>query len=259
MYKYFRLFLASALILPVMLAASGCSQSTGALNLSASIVLSDALKEINLLYLEANPDLTIVPNFTSAGTIQQQIENGAPCDVFVAAAPVFMDNLQNKGLIIIDTRRDLVGNSLVLIVPAEGTLNINGFNDLTGSAVKRIAIGDPGSVSAGTYAKQAFDLLGLTSSLQSKLVLAGNVRQVLTYVETGDVDAGLVFATDALASSKVRVVASVPAEINSQIVYPAAVIKASKNIDAAKNYLGFLSSEPAKAIFTKYGFSLVLP
>ena len=259
MYRNIRLFLAPAVVIPVLLAASSCGQTAATINLSASIVLSDALKEINLLYILANPGSTIVPNFTSAGTIQQQIENGAPCDVFIAAALVWMDNLHDKGLIIEDTRRDLVGNSLVLVVPAENSLNIGSFNDLTGSAVRKIAIGDPGSVSAGTYARQTFDLLNLYAALQSKLVLAGNVRQVLTYVETGDVDAGLVFATDALSSSKVKVVASAPAEINSKIVYPAAVVKASKNAEAAREYLAFLSGEAAKAVFIKYGFSIVQP
>jgi molybdate transport system substrate-binding protein len=259
MYKYLRSFLAPALLIPVLLAASGCGQAGATINLSASIVLSDALTEINLLYIQANPGIAIVPNFTAAGTIQQQIENGAPCDVFIAAAPVWMDNLHDQGLIIEDTRQDLVGNSLVLVVPAESSLNIGSFNDLTGSAVHKVAIGDPGSVSAGTYAKQTFDLLNLYAALQFKLVLGGNVRQVLTYVETGDVDAGLVFATDALSSSKVKAVADAPAEINSKIVYPAAVVKASKDIDAAKKYLEFLSSEAAKAIFIKYGFSIVQP
>jgi molybdate transport system substrate-binding protein len=259
MYKFLRSVLAPALIIPIVLVATGCGQTAATINLSASIVLSDALAEINQLYIQANPGSTIVPNFTAAGTIQQQIENGAPCDVFVAAAPVWMDNLQTKGLIIQDTRRDLVGNTLVLVVPTGSSLNISSLNDLTGSAVQKIAIGDPGSVSAGTYAKKAFDQLNLYAALQPKLVLGGNVRQVLTYVETGDVDAGLVFATDAQGSSKARVVAGVPAEINSQIVYPAAIVKATKDIEAARLYLDFLSGEAAKSIFVKYGFSVVQP
>jgi molybdate transport system substrate-binding protein len=235
----------------------GCAQSSQiVLNVSAAASLTDAIKEINSLYTSENPQVSITPNFASSGTLQQQIENGAPCDVFISAAVSQMDNLQNKQLILNDTRRNLLNNSVVLIVPAGSTLGITSFNDLTQDKVKKIAIGDPGSVPAGTYAKQTFDLLGIASTVQSKLVLAGNVRQVLTYVENGDVDAGIVYSTDSLISNSIKVVASAPAEINANIVYPVAVIKSSKNLSAANKYMDFISNVQAKAIFEKYGFTL---
>ena len=258
----YRKLLAFSLVVMVAFASfvlPGCKKQGVELNISAAASLTDAIAEINELYTSENPSVSILINLASSGTLQQQIENGAPCDVFLSAATQQMDTLQTKGLILNETRRDFVINRVVLIVPVNNAQGIAGFNDLTEDKVSKISIGDPASVPAGKYAQQLFDLLGITSSLQPKLVLASNVRQVLTYVETGDVDAGLVFATDALSSSKVKVVADAPAEINSKIVYPAAVIKASKNIDAAKKYLEFLSSQAAGAIFTKYGFTAVQP
>ncbi len=236
----------------------GCSQPAPVeLNVSAALSLTDVLKEINALYIQENPDITITPNFASSGTLQQQIEQGAPVDVFISAAATQMDNLQNGNLVLTDTRKNLLNNSVVLIVPIDSTLDITSFNDLILDKVKQIAIGDPKSVPAGKYAQQTFDKLGITEQVKSKEVLGNDVRQVLTYVETGNVEAGIVYATDALISTKVKVVASAPAEINAKIVYPVAVIKASKNVDAAKAYIAFLFSDEAKVIFEKYGFTMV--
>jgi molybdate transport system substrate-binding protein len=248
------------LSLAVLLFPTACKDSaTGSiapvtLNVSAAASLTDVLTEINKRYTEERPWVTIVPNFASSGTIQQQIENGAPCDVFISAAAAQMDNLDKKGLLWTGTRRNLLINSLVLIVPATSTLDIRSFTGLTSDKVKRIAVGDPSSVPAGTYARQAFDQLGITSQVQSKLVLGGTVRQVLTYVETGDVDAGLVFVTDALTTDKVRVIASAPQEINATIAYPVAIIASSPNPPAAGDYINYLRSPVGEGIFEKNGF-----
>jgi molybdate transport system substrate-binding protein len=226
------------------------------LNVSAAASTTDALKAINDLYQQANKNVTIVANFASSGTLQTQIENGAPADVFVSAATAQMDNLQKEGLTINETRQNLLNNKTVMVVPIDSTLGLTSFNDLATDKVKIVAIGDPKSVPAGTYALQAFDELGITAAVQPKEVLGADVRQVLTYVEGGNVDAGIVFATDALTSTKVKVVASAPADINARVVYPVAILKASKNIDAAKAYVNFLSSAQAKAVWEKFGFSM---
>ena len=225
------------------------------LNISVAASLTDAIKEINSLYIKAKTNVTVTPNFASSGTLQQQIENGAPVDVFLSAAQTQMDNLQKKDLLLNDTRRNFVMNKVVLIVPGDSTLGLTSFNDLATDKVKKVAIGDPKSVPAGTYAHQAFDQLGITAQIQPKEILGSDVRQVLTYVESSNVDAGIVYSTDALISNKVKVVASAPAEINAKIVYPLAVIKASKIPDAAKDYLNFLFSTQGKAVFEKYGFT----
>ena len=240
---------------------AGCSPTTQASSITISVAaatsLTDALKEINALYTQAKPNVTITPNFASSGTLQTQIENGAPVDVFISAAATQMDNLQKKDLLLNDTRQNLLNNKVVLIVPTDSTLGLTSFNDLALDKVKNVAVGDPKSVPAGTYARQAFDQLGITSQIQPKEVLGGDVRQILTYVEGDNVDAGIVYSTDALTSDKVKVVAGAPAEINAKIVYPLAVIKASKIPDAAKEYLNFLFSPQAKTVFEKYGFTMI--
>lgn len=240
---------------------AGCSTTTQAspvtISVAAATSLTDALKEINALYTRDKPNVTITPNFASSGTLQTQIENGAPVDVFISAAATQMDNLQKKDLLLNDTRQNLLNNKLVLIVSTDSTLGLTSFNDLTLDKVKKVAVGDPKSVPAGTYARQAFDQLGITSQIQPKEVLGGDVRQILTYVEGDNVDAGVVYSTDALTSGKVKVVASAPAEINARIVYPVAVIKASKIPDEAEAYLNFLFSTQAKTVFEKYGFTVI--
>ncbi|HSW58511.1 MAG TPA: molybdate ABC transporter substrate-binding protein, partial [Dehalococcoidales bacterium] len=202
------------------------------------------------------PHVTLTPNFASSGTLQSQIENGAPADIFISAAATQMDNLQKKDLILAESRKNLLLNKVVLIVPGDSTLGITSFNDLAAEKVKKVAIGDPKSVPAGNYARQAFDQLGITAPIQPKEILGADVRQVLTYVESGNVDAGIVYSTDALTSTKIKVVASAPDEINAKVVYPAAIIKASKVSDAAMDYLNFLFSSQAKAVFEKFGFSM---
>jgi len=238
---------------------SGCSTAAPVdITVSAAASLTDVITEINALYMEKNSNVTITANFASSGTLQQQIEQGAPVDVFFSAAAKQMDNLQNGDLILVNTRQNVVNNSLVLVVPLDSTLNITSFEDLTTDKVQKIAVGDPSFVPAGNYAKQAFDLLGITSQIESKQIIGSDVRQVLTYVETGEVDAGCVYATDALISAGVKVVASAPAEINAKIIYPVAIIKASTNVEAAQAYINFLFTDEAKTIFEKYGFSMVV-
>jgi molybdate transport system substrate-binding protein len=226
------------------------------LTVAAASSLTDALKEIDAVYSAANPSVTIVSNFASSGTLQIQIQNGAPVDVFVSAAIAQMDNLQKDQLVLTETRRNLLNNNVVLIVPVGSSLNLSSFTDLTFDKVKKIAIGDPKSVPAGTYASQAFDQLGIASQLQPKLVLGADVRQVLTYVETGNVDAGVVYSTDALTSGQVKVVALAPADINARVVYPVAVIQSSNNQDAAKAYEEYLFGQQARFVFEKYGFAM---
>jgi molybdenum ABC transporter, periplasmic molybdate-binding protein len=226
------------------------------LNVSAASSLSNVLKAIDALYTKANPNVTISLNTGASGTLQTQIENGAPADVFLSAATANMDALQNGNLIINNSRKNLLNNTLVMIVPNDSTLGLTSFNDLTLAKVTKIAIGDPKSVPAGAYAQAAFDELGITSRIQSKFILGANVTQVLTYVAGGNVDVGFVYSTDALSSTQVKVVANAPTDINAQIVYPAAVLKASTHSTAAQAYLDFLSSDQAKALFIQFGFTM---
>ncbi len=229
------------------------------LNVSAAASLTDALQAINAIYMQANSNVKITANFASSGTLQKQIEQGAPADVFISAASKQMDALQTGGLIVDSSRQDLLQNKVVLVVPADSTLTLSSFNDLVNDDVKLIALGDPEFVPAGTYGKQAFDLLGITDQIQSKLMLGSDVRQVLSYVESGNVDAGVVYSTDAAITSGVKIVAEAPAEINDQIVYPVAIIKSSQQSAQAQAYIDFLCSAEAKTVFEQYGFSVILP
>ena len=236
---------------------AGCAgKEVVTLNVSAAASLTDALKEINVLYAKKKANVTITPNFASSGILQKQIEQGAPSDVFISAAASQMDALQKQGLLLNDTRKDLLNNRVVLVVPGDNRLRIASFKDLTGDGVKKIAMGDPKSVPAGTYGQQAFDELGISAQVQSKLVLASDVRQVLSYVETGNVDAGVVYSSDAKTSARVKVVASAPDAVNARVVYPAAVIKATQDAGDARDYVSFLLGDGARTVFEKYGFSM---
>lgn len=223
------------------------------LTVSAAASLQDVMKEIQSIHRQEQPNATITYNFGSSGSLQQQIEQGAPVDVFISAAQKQMDALQQKNLLLTDTRKDLLRNQVVLVT-SKNASNISDFKDLTSEEVNRVSIGDPQSVPAGQYGREVLTYLNLYESLKPKLVFAKDVRQVLTYVETGNVDAGIVYATDAKTSDQVNVMVTAPENSHSPIIYPVAVLRDSKNADAAREFVQFLSSDAAKAVFEKYGF-----
>jgi len=167
-----------------------------------------------------------------------------------------MDALQQANLLINDTRRSLLTNRLVLITAKNGVV-LSDFKQLTEARIKKIAIGEPKSVPVGQYAQEMLSKLGLWQQVLPKLVLGNNVRQVLTFVESGNADAGIVYATDAKASPKVAVRATAAASLHSPIVYPLAVMKSSRNPAAAKVFVEFLAGDRAKIVFLKYGFGIV--
>lgn len=258
-----RTFLSTFLCLQILFLAPALSFAGGVpqtakvdLTVSAAISLKNALDEVKQAYADENPGVSVAINYGASGTLQIQIEEGAPVDVFISAAPKQMDALDAKGMLLEGTRRDLLRNEVVLIVPKDSAAGISSFQDLTRPSVKQVALGEPTTVPAGQYAKEVLANLGIYDAVNSKAILAKDVRQVLTYVETGNVDAGIVYSTDALSSSKVKVVAQAPEKSHAPVVYPVAVIKGSKNASAAKQFVAFLSGPKAAAIFQKYGFSL---
>jgi molybdate transport system substrate-binding protein len=246
------------LIVILILAITSCNSGEKViLTVSAASSLVDAINEINVLYLRGRQNITILMNFDGSGTLEKQIENGAPVDLFISASEIQMDNLQDKNLIIKETRENLLSNKIVLIVPRSNNLGLEDFTDLTKDSVKKIAIGDPRSVPAGMYAKQVFDYFGIVGVLSPKLVFTGNVRQVLTYVESENVDAGIVFFSDVIArmnNGKVKIIATAPDEINNKIVYPVALVASTNKFKPARDYENFLLSNEAGIIFQKYGF-----
>mgnify|MGYP001321920663 CR=1 FL=1 len=221
---------------------------------SAAASLTDAMSDIEKAYQEEHSNVSFEFNLGSSGSLQQQIEQGAPADLFISAAKGKMDALDEKDLIVKETRKDIVKNTLVLVV-AKDNDTIKSFEDL--EKAKTIAMGEPESVPAGKYASEALTSLNLLDKVKSKLVYAKDVRQVLAYVESGDAEAGLVYQTDANISDKVKVAAVADESLHSSLVYPAAVVKDSKNQEQAKAFVDFLSSDKAAAVFEKHGFTMV--
>nr|WP_290228337.1 molybdate ABC transporter substrate-binding protein [Trichocoleus desertorum] len=226
-----------------------------ALTISAAASLTDAMAEVRLAWQQESPNVVLTFNFGSSGSLQAQIEQGAPVDIFVSAASKQMDALQQQGLILANTRKNLLTNQVVLIEPRNASA-LKDFSDLRNPAVQRVAIGDPVSVPVGKYSQEVLTSLEIFESVQPKLVLTKDVRQVLSYVETGNVDAGIVYLTDAKGSEQVRVVAIAPEKSHSPVVYPIAVLRDSKNINAAQKFEQFLFGQQAKAIFQKHGFGI---
>jgi molybdate transport system substrate-binding protein len=226
---------------------------------SAAASLKDVLLKVEPLFEQSHPGVKVTHNFGASGALQQQIEQGAPSDVFISAGKKQLDALQSQGLAVTQTRRNFLTNRLVLIVPKRSTLALKGFQDLAGSRVKRIAVGEPKSVPVGQYTEELFQNLGILAQLRPKLVLGNSARSVLAAVESGNVEAGVVYATDAKISGQVRVISIAPENLHLSIVYPVTVLKNSRNIELAKAYVQFLSSSAAQSIFVDAGFGIASP
>ena len=240
--------------------AAGCGKQappTAApveINVSAAVSLKDALAEIQANYGKKNPNVKLVFNLGASGSLQKQIEQGAPADIFISAAPKQMDELEAKNLAHKATRRNLVENKLVLIVPQNSTLGLAKFEDVTTAGVQKLGVGEPAVVPAGQYAQQVLQKMGIWEQLKDKTVYAKDVRTVLAYVETGNVEAGIVYKTDAASSTKVKIAATAPEGSHQPILYPAAVLAGAKQQKAAEEFLAYMAGPEGKAVFEKYGF-----
>jgi molybdate transport system substrate-binding protein len=234
--------------------SSGDSSSRREITVSAGASLRDAFGEIGKQY-ESRTGSKVNFNFGASGALQKQIESGAPVDVFASAGRPQMDALSSQGLIEPGTQRDFARNVLVLVVPADTTSGPTSFTDLGGAKVTRIAVGNPKTVPVGQYAQQALTRLGLWQQLQSRLILAEDVRQTLDYVARGEVDAGIVYASDVRAAdNKVRKVATAPADLHDPILYPIAVVRASSGKDAARAFIDAVMNDEGQRTLEKYGF-----
>jgi molybdate transport system substrate-binding protein len=227
------------------------------LTVSAAISLKNAFGEIGRLFETQNKGSKVVFNFGASGDLLRQIEGGAPVDVFASAAQKDMDEAEKKGLMVSGTRSDFAANSVVLIVPASSKAAVNAFKDLASPAVKRIAAGNPKTVPAGRYAEEIFTFNKILPGIKDKLVYAENVRQVLDYVARGEVDAGVVYSTDALVSKDVRIAVTAPEESHKPVVYPMAVVRGAKSEAAAKAFIKTVMSGQGMEILRKYGFKAV--
>lgn len=230
------------------------------LTISAAASLDDALTEIKSDYQKKYKNINIQLNLGGSGTLQQQIMQGAPADLFISAGEKQYKVLVEKGLIDEQNSENLLKNQLVLITNSASGTSVHSLADLTKATIKKMAIGTPESVPAGLYAKQALQSEGVWDALnsQAKIVQTKDVRQVLTYVETGNVDAGLVYMTDAKVSKKVKIAAIASETSHEPITYPAGVIKATQHKKESSQFFHYLESKEAKTVFEKFGFH-VLP
>jgi molybdate transport system substrate-binding protein len=214
--------------------------------------LQDALTDIKTSFEKGHPNVKITYNFGASGSLEQQISQGAPVDLFFSAAEDKFQKLVQDGLIEKKSGTDLLGNDLVLIVPKNSNKGIKSFENLT--KADKIALGTPESVPAGQYGKETLENLNILSAVKGKVVYAKDVRQVLTYVETGNVDAGIVYKTDALTSPKVKIVATAEEKTHAPIIYPVGIIKNSSHSKEAALFYDYLQNSKSKGIFEKYGF-----
>ena len=235
-----------------LLLYSFCSQAAE-LTISAAASLTNAFREIGQLYEVRHPDAKVLFNFGASGALLQQMAKGAPVDVFASADQETMDQAQKQSLVVVGSRQNFVRNSLVLIVPAGSRLSFMSLADLEQGGVQRIAIGNPASVPVGRYTKHALDAAKLWATLENRMINATNVRQALDYVARGEVEAGFVYATDAMAmKDKVRVAFEVPLDIT--IGYPIAVASGSANQEEAARFVAYVMSPAGQGVLARFGF-----
>jgi len=239
----------------VIVAGSANADSSEDITVSAAISLKNAFEEIGKIYESRNKGIKVMFNFGASGDLMMQIKGGAPVDIFASAALKDMDELDNAGLVLKDTRVNFAANSLVLITPMSSKIALASFDDLKKAEVKKIAVGNPKTVPVGRYTEEAFHYFKISDIIKDKLVFAENVRQVLDYVARGEVDAGVVYSTDAMVKQQeVRIVVTASEASHKPVVYPIAVVKSTKNENAAKAFLSLITSEEGRKILSKYGF-----
>lgn len=238
---------------------SGCSQNLGqkpdaSITVSAAASLKEAMEEIKTKVKEEKGiELTLI--LSSSGTLQKQIEEGAPTDIFISAGQKQMNTLESERLIDKDSRKDLLTNKLALVVSNDYKEKINTVEDLANNDIK-ISIGDVNTVPAGQYAKESLISLNIWDKINNTIVYGKDVKQVLTYVENGDVAAGIVYRSDAITLKNSFILSTFDEKSHSPIVYPAAIVSASKDKASAKIFMDYLNANEAKLIFEKYGFEV---
>jgi molybdate transport system substrate-binding protein len=252
-YRRGRLVAISAIAcLAAVLIASCHAPKRVQLMVSVAASLTGAIEPIENAYTQQHPDVEFRNNFGSSGSLARQIEQGAPVDLFLSAGAKPVDELKAKGLTDANQSRVLLRNTLVLITPPNSA--VTSIAQLNSKQVVKIALGEPSSVPAGQYAMQTLQSAKLYDALQPKLVYAKDVRQVLAYVESGNVEAGFVYATDAKASGRVRVAQTIPGDLHQPIVYPLAVVAQSEHTAQARQFADFLFSSQASKVFATKGF-----
>jgi molybdate transport system substrate-binding protein len=248
----FARILAVALVVVLLAAAAARAQDV---TLSVAVSLKEATEQLGRGFMAARPGVTLRYNFGASGDLQKQIEAGAPVDVFLSAALRQMDDLEKQNLIVPASRRAFARNVLVVVKPADSRIDITKPADLLEARVGRIVIGSPKTVPAGQYAEESLRALGLWDRLQPKLVFSETVRQALDYVARGEVDAGFVYTTDAASRAQgVKEAFRPPDDSYRPVIYPGAVVAASKQAALALAFLDLLSSPEGRSVLGRFGF-----
>ncbi|WP_020004333.1 molybdate ABC transporter substrate-binding protein [Brachyspira innocens] len=222
----------------------------------AAASLTDVLTELANNY-KTETGTIVTFSFASSGALQSQIESGAPADIFFSAAQKQMDALQQKDLIDTNTRKDLLENKVVLIAPSNSKLNIKSFTDITNSDVSKVGLGEPKSVPVGQYSEEILSNLSILDTIKQKSVYGSDVRNVLSWVEIGEVDCGIVYATDAKIAKDINIIAEAPEGTHKKVIYPIAVIKSSQNKEEALKFIDYISSDKSIETFKAYGFTVI--
>ena len=245
-----------ALICAVVLAAAPAFAATE-LSVFAAASMTESMNQIAQMYQKVDPNVKIVYNFDSSGTLKTQIEQGAECDIFISAGQKQM-NAINVKFVMPGTRFNIVANKVVLIVPkGKNATNIRSFGDVVTDKVKLIALGNS-DVPVGQYSEEIFKNMGIWDRLKSenKITFASNVKEVLAQTAAAAVNCGIVYSTDAATSNAVEVVASAPKDTHKPIVYPAAIMKNTKQKAAAEAFVKFLKGDACSDVFKKIGFAI---
>jgi molybdate transport system substrate-binding protein len=244
----------SVTILCVIALLITCSEAHAELLVHAAASLTDALNEIGALYQEQSGE-KVVFNFGASSILARQIQEGAPGDIFFSADEEKMDGLEKKGLIRKETRKPLLSNTLVFVTPIDSKIKFSSAMDLL-KLKGSIAIAEPQTVPAGIYAKGYLKKIGIWSRVIDRLIPTDNVRAALAAVESGNVEAGIVYKTDAQISKRVQVAYEIPRAEGPKISYPIAILAETTDFSAAKRFYDFLLSTSALNIYTRYGFLL---
>ncbi len=222
---------------------------------SVAISLKEATDELGRLFQQRHPGVILRYNLGSSGSLQKQIEAGAPADLFLSAGQREMDELERQGLLLASSRRVVATNLLAVVVPADSRLDLRQPADLLRPEVRHLALGNPKTVPAGQYAEACLRTLGLWEALRARLVFGENVRQALEYVSRGEVEAGFVYVTDAASrADRVRTAFRPPPDSYPRIVYPAAVIAASAHRAQAQAFIDLLLGPEGRSVLSRLGF-----
>lgn len=259
--------LISVLLAVMLLALSPLALAERELVVFAAASMTEALNEIAANYKQVAPNITLVFNYDSSGTLKTQLLEGAEADMFISAGQKQMNeidiaadpavNTEGYDLVMQGTRFNLVANKLALVVPISADIGISSFEDLASDSIRLIALGGP-DVPVGQYARDVLEYLGIWEKLITggKITFASNVKEALAQVELAAVDCGVVYSTDAATCEGVTVAAVAPEGSHTPVCYPAAVLKGARNVEAALDFAEYLKGEECAEVFERIGFAL---